>query len=175
MTTLITHTQLGHFAFTLREQQAPLTCQYFRQLAHNRMLRDARIFRIVSHTNRRAGDSCPINVLPLGPVEGLEAQRTTIAHESTRISGLTHRKWTVSAARFLPGELYGSFFICMKDEPELDQGGARQADGQGFAAFGQVTEGFDVLQSIFRRAEDDEMLSQQIPVIDVSLKDADGP
>lgn len=171
MTTLLTTTQLGHFSFVLREDRAPATCVYFRTLASKHSLDDSRIFRILTDSNQNPDDEHPINVLQIGPVQRFSAPRQTIAHEPTSETGLRHQKWTVSAARFGPGELYASFFVCMQDEPELDQGGCRQPDGLGFAAFGEVIAGFDVLESIFQRAEDDEMLSSPIPVSDVSLID----
>lgn len=60
----------------------------------------------------------------------------------------------------------------MGDEPELDFGGCRQADGQGFAAFGQVIEGFKMLEQIYQRAERDEMLTNEIPILNVSLTES---
>ena len=64
-----------------------------------------------------------------------------IAHETTAMTGLRHLKGTVSLARFAPGAVYHSFFICLRDEPVLDFSGARHPDGQGFAAFGRVVAG----------------------------------
>jgi peptidyl-prolyl cis-trans isomerase A (cyclophilin A) len=62
---------------------------------------------------------------------------------------LRHLRGTVSLARFLPGAVYHSFFVCMRDEPALDQGGARNPDGLGFAAFGQVVRGFEHLHRLY--------------------------
>lgn len=168
MTTLLTTTELGQFSFALRENRAPVTCGYFRKLACEDYLNNSRIFRILTDNNQHPDDECPINVLQIGPVQRFSAPRQTIRHEPTSQTGLTHRKWTVSAARFSPGELYASFFVCMKDEPELDEGGSRQPDGLGFAAFGEVNSGFDVLESIFLLAEDDELLTKPILVTNVT-------
>jgi peptidyl-prolyl cis-trans isomerase A (cyclophilin A) len=55
----------------------------------------------------------------------------------------------VSLARFAPGAVYHSMFVCIRDEPCLDEGGARNPDGLGFAAFGYVAEGFEQLQRMF--------------------------
>jgi peptidyl-prolyl cis-trans isomerase A (cyclophilin A) len=51
-------------------------------------------------------------------------------------------------ARFSPDTAKSGFFICINDQPELDFGGRRNSDGQGFAAFGQVTSGMDVVTQI---------------------------
>ena len=99
---------------------------------------------------------------------GLRHQREDLApvipHETTAMTGLRHLKGTVSLARFAPGAVYHSFFICLRDEPVLDFGGARHPDGQGFAAFGRVVEGFDVVQRIYARAEEAEYLKNAIAI-----------
>lgn len=51
-------------------------------------------------------------------------------------------------ARTSPDSATSSFFICLRDLPSLDFGGRRNPDGQGFAAFGQVVEGMDVVRRI---------------------------
>lgn len=70
-----------------------------------------------------------------------------IPHESTAKTGLKHRDGTISMARLAPGTASADFFICLGDQPSLDAdypGG----DGLGFAAFGQVTDGMDVVRAI---------------------------
>ena len=162
-------TELGRFSFLLHDDRAPATCRYFLKLATDNALADTYIFRILTANNQALNDDPPISVLQIGPRQTFSAPRHTIAHEPTGRTGLAHRKWTVSAARFDPGELYASFFVCMRDEPELDEGGNRQPDGLGFAAFGEVTSGFDVLEAIFERAEENEILLSPIPVRHVSI------
>lgn len=73
-----------------------------------------------------------------------------IAHEPTSRTGLRHRNGTISIARGEVGTgTAGAFFICMGDQPELDFGGKRNPDGQGFAAFGHVTSGMELLREIW--------------------------
>ena len=66
-----------------------------------------------------------------------------LTHETTRTTGIHHRGGTVSMARAAPGTARDQFFICVTDQPELDFGGKRNPDGQGFAAFGQVIDGIE--------------------------------
>jgi peptidyl-prolyl cis-trans isomerase A (cyclophilin A) len=89
----------------------------------------------------------------------------TIAHETTRQSGLRHRRGTVSLARFAPGAVYDSFFVCLRDEAQLDAGGLRHPDGLGFAAFASVIEGFEGLERLYRElATSPEWLPHPIPL-----------
>ena len=48
------------------------------------------------------------------------------------------------------------FFICLSDQPSLDFGGARNPDGQGFAAFGRVVRGMEVVERIHRTPNTEE-------------------
>ncbi len=91
-----------------------------------------------------------------------------IALERTGKTGLRHRDGTVSMARLGPGTATAEFFICINDQPELDFGGGRNPDGQGFAAFGQVVQGRDVVQKLYARGDAaDQYVKPPIPVLRV--------
>ena len=68
--------------------------------------------------------------------------------ETTKKTGLKHQNGTISMARSEPNTAQSSFFICINDQPELDFGGKRNPDGQGFAAFGKVSKGMKVVLDI---------------------------
>jgi len=68
--------------------------------------------------------------------------------ERTSVTGLRHLDGTLSMARAEPDTATSDFFICIGDQPELDFGGRRNPDGQGFAAFGRVVKGMDVVRRI---------------------------
>lgn len=169
MQTLSFDSKYGEVTILMRVDRAPKTCQYFVELIRASAFDAASIFRIVTNSGVQANDDNSINVVQIGPVQRFEGPRHRMEHEDTRQSGLTHRKWVVSAARFDLGELYGSFFICLENEPELDFGGCRQPDGQGFAAFGEVVDGFDALEKIFAQAEASDILSEHIPIKNVKI------
>jgi peptidyl-prolyl cis-trans isomerase A (cyclophilin A) len=101
-----------------------------------------------------------------------------IAHESTLKTGLTHKDGTLSMARLKPGTAASEFFICIGDQPgyDADPGGALTSSGDalGFAAFGQVVEGMDVVQAIYTSPTSKtagagvmrgEMLSPPVPIL----------
>jgi len=72
-----------------------------------------------------------------------------IALERTSVTGLHHLDGTISMGRSAsPDSAASEIFICIGDQPSLDFGGMRNPDGQGFAAFGQVVHGMDVVRKI---------------------------
>ena len=102
-----------------------------------------------------------------------------IPHESTRMTGLRHRAGTISLARNAPGTATGDFFICASAEPFLDAHPGAPGDNLGFAAFGQVVQGMEVVRAILAlpthgkaetAAMKGQMLSPPVPI--VSMKRA---
>lgn len=71
-----------------------------------------------------------------------------IAHESTRTTGIKHRAGTISMARNAPGTATCDFFICASPQPYLDAKSGGKGDNEGFAAFGGVVQGMDVVKKI---------------------------
>jgi len=91
---------------------------------------------------------------------GVNAEHTKdgfppIAIERTRETGLRHTDGAISMARNQPDSATSGWFICINDQPSLDFGGARNPDGQGFAAFGRVVQGMDVVRKIQRAPNTD--------------------
>ena len=139
------------FAFTIAVdvERAPVSSAYFLADVDSGVLKGSSIFRIVTRFNQPASHPAPIEVIQMGLRETDPTIPVVIQHEPTGMTGLRHRRGTVSLARFAPGAVYHSWFVCMRDEPCLDEGGARNPDGLGFAAFGEVVEGFEGLRAIF--------------------------
>lgn len=157
-------TDLGAFELSLDFERAPITAKYFAGRIENGLFDGSTFFRIVAADNASLRADNPIEVLQCGPKPGAPYDHPALKHETTATTGLCHRRWTASTARDAPEETYGSFFICMRDEPELDFGGRRHPDGQGFAAFGQVVSGFETIEAIFAKREPDEFLQTEIVI-----------
>ena len=68
--------------------------------------------------------------------------------ERTNATGLTHVDGAISMARNGPDTATASFSIVIGDQPEMNFGGRRNPDGQGFAVFGRVIRGMDVVRAI---------------------------
>ena len=89
------------------------------------------------------------------PIQVVQASRATgkpgfpaIPLERTSVTGLKHLDGALSMARGGADTATSDFFICIGAQPELDFGGKRNADGQGFAVFGRVVSGMDVVKQI---------------------------
>jgi peptidyl-prolyl cis-trans isomerase A (cyclophilin A) len=85
--------------------------------------------------------------------------------ERTSVTGLKHRDGTISMARTKPDTARHDFFICIGNQPALDFGGQRNPDGQGFAAFGRVVKGMDVVRKIHQSPVTDQRLTPPIRIL----------
>ncbi len=159
-------TALGAFVIAVDTARAPLTVANYLAYVDQRWLDGGAVYRIVTPANQPADTPHKIQVVQWGMdlPDGKEPPRPPIEHETTQQSGLLHRNGTVSMARSTPGTAASEFFICIGDQPELDFGGGRNPDGQGFAAFGQVVEGMAVVQAIYRKAQTEQYLKAPIAV-----------
>lgn len=140
-------TSLGAILVTLDIHRAPLSAGNFLEYVVRHLFDDAQFYRSVHPEN----DANPIkiSVLQAGILDRTKGL-APIAHESTRQTGLRHVDGTISIARREPGTgSAAAFFISIGDQPQLDFGGRRNPDGQGFAAFGRVVKGMDVVRTIW--------------------------
>jgi peptidyl-prolyl cis-trans isomerase A (cyclophilin A) len=138
-------TDLGPIVIELYPDKAPITVGNFLAYADQHLFDGGVFYRTVSPNN----DNNPavINVIQ-GGLNRDDSPLPAIRHETTKVTGILHTDGVISMARDAPGTATSEFFICLGDNPALDFGGARNKDGQGFAAFGKVVEGMDVVQAI---------------------------
>ena len=74
--------------------------------------------------------------------------RVKIKHEPTTQTGVKHLNGAISVARLAPGTARGEFTISVGDQPSLDADPSKPGDNLGYAAFGRVVEGMDVVWKI---------------------------
>jgi len=158
-------TPLGVLVVEADLEKAPLTAAHFLDFARRGWLSRSTIYRIVT------ADNCEkmpkIEVVQFGwhpRSPGEKPPMPPVPHEPTNQTGLRHRDGTISLARLEPGSGTSAFFVCLGDQPQLDEGGSRAKDGQGFAAFGRVIEGRDTLTALARLATTTEWLATPIPI-----------
>ncbi|HET9823202.1 MAG TPA: peptidylprolyl isomerase [Burkholderiaceae bacterium] len=159
-------TALGPFTVEVDAGVAPRTVANFLAYVDGGHLDGGAVYRLVTLANQPPETRHPIEVVQWGfhASDSRPPPFAPIPHETTRDSGLRHRDGTLSMARAAPGTASGEFFICIGDQPSLDFGGGRNPDGQGFAAFGQVVEGMDVVRALHARAGAEQFLREPIPL-----------
>jgi len=158
----IIKTEVGDIEMALFSENAPNTVANFIRYVEQGRFEDARFFRVVTPENQ-PNDSIRIEVIQ-GEIVGQEEGFAAIQLETTRETGLRHLDGAVSMARGAPHTAKSSFFICIGDQPELDFGGMRNPDGQGFAAFGQVTKGMDIVKLIQQGAAEGQSLVEPVNI-----------
>jgi len=139
-------TSLGDITIELYPGKAPITVANFLKYADAHLYDSTSFFRAVRMDNQ-PNNNVKIEVIQGGNVDSLK-QFPPIPMETTMQTGLHHLDGTVSMARGAPNSATCSFFICINAQPSLDFGGKRNPDGQGFAAFGKVINGMDVVKKI---------------------------
>lgn len=139
-------TSLGAIELVLDSVRAPRTVENFLRYVDSGFYDGALFYRSVTAANQP--DNAVKIAVVQGGVDGSRPAFDPIRIERTSETGLKHVNGTVSMARNGPDTATTEFFICVGDQPELDFGGRRNPDGQGFAAFGRVTAGWDVIKRI---------------------------
>lgn len=136
-------TSLGVITIALKVRQAPITTANFLRYVDEKRYDGATFFR----ASKSPG---PVDYgLIQGGLQGDPAKvLPPIAHEPTSQTGLRHVDGTVSIARMEPGSATSDFFICVGEAPYLDANPSAEGDNTGFAAFGQVVAGMDLVRQI---------------------------
>ena len=139
-------TSEGEIEIELYTSRAPITAGNFLKLVEDGDMNRGSFYRVVSYENDNGAPK--IEVIQGGRGDEMEGVFDMIDHESTAQTGILHTDGVISMARGGLGTASSEFFICIGDQPGLDYGQTRNADGQGFAAFGKVTRGMDVVRAI---------------------------
>lgn len=163
-------TSFGTIEIEIFEQEAPITANHFLQNVTNSVFTEACFYRVVRMDNQPHND-IKIEVIQGGLFhDSIVDQLPTIIHETTDQTGIYHANGVISMARNQPGSASTEFFICVGDQPNLDYGGMRNPDGQGFAAFGKVIKGMNVVKEIQNQKDSGQMLSDRIKITSVKIK-----
>jgi peptidyl-prolyl cis-trans isomerase A (cyclophilin A) len=160
-------TEKGDIVVELYPNKAPFTVYNFLRYVDENRFEGAAFYRTVRQDNQPDND-IKIAVIQGGLFEDNHPQALPpIPHETTKKTGIKHLDGTISMARNEPGTASSEFFICIGDQPQLDYGGKRNPDGQGFAAFGRVIKGMDVVHKIHRSPADGQWLNPKIKITGV--------
>jgi peptidyl-prolyl cis-trans isomerase A (cyclophilin A) len=141
-------TELGDIVIEVDPVKAPGTAANFLKYVDAGHF-DGGVFHRTVKMDNQPESAVKIEVIQAGvnPARAKEGF-PAIPLERTSVTGLLHKDGAVSMARGGPDSATSGWFICINDQPSLDFGGARNPDGQGFAAFGRVVAGMDVVRKI---------------------------
>jgi peptidyl-prolyl cis-trans isomerase A (cyclophilin A) len=163
-------TEIGTIEVELYTDKAPVTSGNFIRYVEEERYKGATFYRTVTLLNQ-PGDKVRIQVIQGGLYEDDHpALLPPIQHESTEETGILHKNGVISMARYGPGTATSEFFICIEDQPGLDHNGDRNPDGYGFAAFGKVVRGMDVVEKIHQSPAEGQNLQPRIRILEMILK-----
>jgi len=166
---VIMETEMGSITLQIYADKAPVTAANFLKYVKESRYKDAEFYRVVTLQNQ-PDDSIKIEVIQGGLWEDDHPdQLQPISHETTAQTGILHKDGVISMARWHPGTATDDFFICVGDQPALDFGGKRNPDGQGFAAFGKVIAGMDVVKKIQQQPAQGQYLNPKIKITSVKI------
>lgn len=143
---VVLKTELGDIEVEVYPDVAPKSAGSFLQYVDQGLYSDAAFYRTVRTDN---DNGTPVIEVIQGGTMDFDNALEPVDHETTEQTGIRHTNGTLSLGRTDPGTGSGAaFFITVGDQPALDFGAKRNPDGQGFAAFGRVVSGMDVVRKI---------------------------
>ncbi len=145
-TRIVLQTSAGAIEIEVYEDRAPLSAGDFLTYVDQGLFDGGGFYRVVRKDN---DNGSPIIEVIQGGLLDHSHGLGPIALETTEMTGIKHTDGAISLGRTEPDTgSAAAFFICIGDQPSLDFGGMRNKDGQGFAAFGKVINGMDVVRKI---------------------------
>ena len=162
-------TKLGGIEVELFPDKAPKSVAAFLSYIDSGYYKNATFYRVLNKDNQPS-DAVKAELIQGGLYRSKIKPFTSIAgipHETTKETGILHTAGVISFARREPGTATTEFFICISDQPGLDYGGLNNPDKQGYAAFGRVVKGMEIVKTIHNRPETDEVFTPPIYIFDI--------
>jgi peptidyl-prolyl cis-trans isomerase A (cyclophilin A) len=167
---VLIRTQYGNIEVELYPRQAPQTAGAFLSYVDSGFYRNGSFYRVLNEDNQPSGSGAA--KLIQGGIWRTNHEKAVslrgIPHETTQQTHILHTDGVISLARTTPGTATTEFFICVGDQPGFDYGGDNNPDGQGYAAFGKVVKGMDVVRAIYAAGDNNQSLTPPIPIINVT-------
>jgi peptidyl-prolyl cis-trans isomerase A (cyclophilin A) len=165
-------TSKGGIEIELYPLQAPKTVAAFLSYVDAEYYRNSSFYRVLNEENQPS--NAPKTELIQGGIWKTNQQKAAglpgIPHESTQQTKLLHTDGAISLARLEPGTATTEFFICVGKQPGLDHGGENIADKQGYAVFGKVVKGMDIVRKIYRQNENDQYFDPPVAIFNIVRK-----
>lgn len=161
------HTEKGYIVLELYPSRAPKTVANFLRYVKAGRYTGGFFHRTVTMGNQ-PDKKIKIEVIQGGP-NSSGKDYAPIKLERTNKTGIKHTDGVISMARDGADSATSDFFICIGDQPSLDFGGKRNPDGQGFAAFGRVVAGMDIVMKIQAAPYKEQTLTPKIRIVEMEV------
>jgi peptidyl-prolyl cis-trans isomerase A (cyclophilin A) len=169
---VIIETSAGDIEVELYLGQAPKTAGAFLSYVDSGFYKNASFYRVLNEDNQVTGAA--ISKLIQGGIWKSNNAKAVgvpgVPHEPTNVTHILHLNGVISLARDKPGTGTTEFFICVGDQPGFDYGGENNPDGQGYAAFGKVVKGMDVVQAIYHSPENNQSFTPSVRINNITRK-----
>lgn len=166
---VIIETNFGNIEVELYPDKAPKSVQAFLSYVDSGLYKNCSFYRVLKEENQPSAafktELIQGGIWQTNYKKGIALPH--IPHEPTNLTGLLHTNGTISLARTGPGTASSEFFICVGDQHAYDYGGRANPDGQGYAAFGKVFKGMDVVKEIHNQPEDGESFYPPIEISNI--------
>ncbi|WP_431213119.1 peptidylprolyl isomerase [Puia sp. P3] len=163
---VIIRTEAGDIEIEVYPKQAPKTAGAFLSYIDSGFYKNGSFYRVLNDDNQVTGAGAS-RLIQGGIWKTNHAKAVGVPgvpHEPTSMTHILHTDGTVSLARSEPGSGTTEFFICVGDQPGFDFGGENNPDGQGYAAFGRVVKGMDVVRTIYARPENNQSFTPSVHI-----------
>ncbi len=155
-------TELGNIEVELYPKKAPKTVAAFLRFVDSGYYERSRFYRVLN-SNNQSSDANKTELIQGGIWKnGKKVKASKVPHESTATTGILHTNGTISLARLEVGTASTEFFICIGKQPGLDYGGDNNADKQGYAAFGKVVKGMEIVMKISEKEDSEQYFDEPI-------------
>ncbi|MFC7050692.1 peptidylprolyl isomerase [Emcibacter nanhaiensis] len=155
-------TEQGNISLRLYPERAPITVKNFLRNMDAGIYQGGQFYRAVRMDNQRPANTT-ITLIQGGRNPAVKPL-PPVPHETTEMTGISHQNGVISMARLEPGTATSEFFICIGDNSALDYGSDRNPDKQGYATFGVVTDGMEVVMQIQNQPTNVPMQDPNSPV-----------
>jgi peptidyl-prolyl cis-trans isomerase A (cyclophilin A) len=162
---VVMETSMGNITVEIDSVRAPVSSANFLKYVDAGAYNGGRFHRTVNMGNQPR-DTVKIEVIQGGARQDSTRLRLPpVPLERTSVTGLKHVDGAISMARGGPDTATSDFFICIGAQPALDFGGHRNLDGQGFAAFGKVLSGMEVVKAIQQSPANAQALTPPVTIV----------
>jgi len=159
-------TDYGDIEIELYPSKAPKSVAAFLSYVDSDLYKNSSFYRVLKEENQPSS-SFKSELIQGGIWQSNNKKAASLQgmpHETTKQSGILHTNGTVSLARTTPGTASSEFFICVGDQPAYDYGNDANPDKLGYAAFGRVVKGMDIVKMIHEQPENGETFAPSIKI-----------